>query len=176
MESWKVRILTPGLLVMMIGLSGCRASWSFDKPTTSEDTAQFMTLWRTYSHCRSSSDPEEMRTDAERLDREVQAITLKTHASMRLPDILADLVSELPSRLAIDPKAMLVACSLYAGQAAQALGQRQLAAEMFTSITTTDPEYGYYVEQAKQGLRQLEKDTHVVMDTSEQGFQIVSER
>jgi hypothetical protein len=71
---------------------------------------------------------------------------------------------------------MLVACTLYAGQAAQALGQRQLAAEMFTSITTTDPEYGYYVEQAKQGLRQLEQDTHVVMDTSEQGFQIVSER
>lgn len=176
MESWKVRILTPVLLVLTIGLSGCHAAWSFDKPTTSGDTAQFMTLWRTFSHCRSSSDPEEMRTDAERLDREVQAITLNTHASMRLPAILADLVSELPSRLAIDPKAMLVACTLYAGQAAQALGQRQLAAELFTSITTTDPAYSYYVVQAKHGLRQLEQDTHVVMDTSEQGFQIVSER
>lgn len=176
MESWIVRILTPVLLAMMIGLSGCRSAWSFDKPTTSGDGAQFMTLWRTYSHCRSSSDPEEMRTDVERLDREIQAITLNTHALMRLPDILSDLVSELPSRLAIDPKAMLVACSLYAGQAAQALGRRQLAAEMFTSIRTTDPEYSYYVAQAKDGLRQLEQDPHVEMDTSEQGFQIVSER
>ena len=178
MESWLVRVLGPLLLAMTVGFGGCNIASSFDGVTASLDDAQFKNLWRMYSHCRFGSDPEEMRADAEGLNRAVQAITLKTQASTFLPDIMRNLVSELPSRLAVDPRAMVVACTLYAGQAAQSLGQLRLAEAMFNSIMTTksEPEYASYVVQASRGLEQLEQDTHVMTGMSEQAIEVSSTR
>lgn len=178
METWQVKVFGPLLLMTTVGVGGCSLLWPLDRPATSVSHVEFMSLWKTYAHCRSGSDPDEMRADAEQLDRAARAVTLKTQASTFLPDIMRNLVSDLPSRLAVDPRAMLVACTLSAGQAAQSVGRLRLAEAMFNSIITTqsEPEYASYVLQASRGLEQLEQDPHFVPGMSEEAIEVSSTR
>lgn len=150
MKQWQVKLIGLGLVVTT--LAGCANS--LDGQSTSAGNVEFMTLWKTYSHCRSSSDPNEMRADAERLRRAVQ-----TQPSTIHPKFLGmEAGTALPSRLTVDPQAMVMACSLHAGQTAQSLGRRAIALEMFNMIITTNPEpkYAYYVGEASRGLEQLD--------------------
>jgi hypothetical protein len=73
-----------------------------------------------------------------------------------LPQVMKRWVSEPANRLAVDPKAMAVACSLRTGQSALSAGHYELADEMFQAVLTY-PEgmYPYYIQQARQGLAQL---------------------
>ena len=176
MDKWRVRIIEPVVLVTALGVGGCHSMWSLDGSATSVNNVEFMSLWKTYSHCQASSDPDEMRTDAEQLDRAVGMFTLKHEAPPVSPDFLQALVSEPPSRLAADPKAMVMACTLSAGQTAQSLGRLAVAAELFNSIINTkpEPEYAHYVLQASRGLRQLEENSRFVMDTNGQNSKVFS--
>lgn len=151
MERLQVRLLGPVLLLTSVGIGGCNHMWALDGPSN----VAFMTLWKTYTHCRSSSDPNDMQRDAQQLFRAAQTITLKAHSSPFLPDFL---IKELPSRLTVDPQAMGMACTLYAGQTAQSLERLGMASEMFNSIITTkaEPDYAYYVSEASRGLMELE--------------------
>ena len=150
MKGWQVKLIGLGLVVTT--LVGCANI--LDGQSTSVRNVEFMTLWKTYSHCRSSSDPNEMRADAERLRRAVQSQPSTIHPKflgMEAPG------TGLPSRLTVDPQAMVMACSLHAGQTAQSLGRRAIALEMFNMIMTINPEpkYAYYVGEASRGLEQL---------------------
>ncbi len=178
MENWHIKVLGLLLLAMTVEFSGCNVMLSFNGATSSLDNTQFMNLWRMYSHCRLGSDPEEMLADAERLGRAAQAITQNTQGSTFLPVVMQNLVSEPPSRLAVDPKTMLVACTLYAGQAAQSLGQRRLAAAIFNSIirTKAEPEFASYVHQASRGLEQLDLNGSFVEGTTKEAFEASSRR
>jgi hypothetical protein len=131
MERWQVRFFGPVLLVATVGIGGCHLMGPLDGSTTSVSNVEFMNVWKTYSHCRSSSDPDEMRTDAEQLGQAALAITREAQAPPPLPDFLQMLISEPPSRLAVDPKAMVMACTLRAEQGAHAVGQLGLAANLF---------------------------------------------
>ena len=130
MERWQVRFFGPVLLVATVGIGGCHLMGPLDGSTTSVSNVEFMNLWKTYSRCRSSSDPDEMRTDAEQLDQAALAITRKSQAPPRLPDFLQPFIAEPPSRLAVDPKAMVMACTLRAGQGAHAVGRLVPAADL----------------------------------------------
>ncbi len=176
MERWQVKVVGLLLLMTTVGVGGCSRMWSLDGPATSVSHAEFTSLWKTYAHCRSGSDPDEMRADAEHLDRAVRAITRKAQAPPLLPHVIQTLISEPPSRLAVDPKAMAMACALYAGQTAQSLGRLEVAADMFNSIVTAQaqPAYDQYVIQASRGLEQLEQDIQFVMDTRDQTLQVIS--
>ena len=150
MNMWQIKLIGLGLVVTT--LVGCANI--LDGPTTSARNVEFMTLWKTYSHCRSSSDPNEMRADAERLRQAAQ-----TQPSTIHPKFLGmEAGTVLPSRLTVDPQAMVMACSLHAGQKAQSLGRRAIALEMFNMIMTINPEskYAYYVAEASRGLDQLD--------------------
>ncbi|HKW87010.1 MAG TPA: hypothetical protein VJM82_08065 [Nitrospiraceae bacterium] len=133
-----------------------------------------MNLWRIYNHCRSSTDPDAMLTDSRRLSRAVGALTIGESVPVFLPEPIQDLISEPPSRLAVDPKAMAAACALYTGEAARTAGRNQMASEMFRSVmfTHSQAEYTYYVDQARLGLEQMENETRPVRGASEQLLQV----
>lgn len=155
-------------LLMVLGLAGCQTTWSFDRPTGVIDHVQFMHLWKTYTHCRSSSDSEEIRIDAQHLDQAARAVKLKSRSSILLPAAMQHLISELPSRLAVDPQAMALACALYGGQVARSVGRPRLAMELFNVVLAkqADAAYGSYVVEARRGLKHLGSDTPFVLETS----------
>src|SRR5215831_15106311 len=93
---WQIKLIGLGLVVTT--LVGCANI--LDGPTTSARNVEFMMLWKTYSHCRSSSDPNEMRADAERLRQAAQ-----TQPSTIHPKFLGmEAGTVLPSRLTVDPQ------------------------------------------------------------------------
>jgi hypothetical protein len=167
-ERWQVRPFGLLCLLTVVGLGGCQTTWSFDRPTAAIDNVPFMNLWKTYTHCRSSSDPDEIRIDAQRLGEAAHAVKLKSQSSIVLPAAMQHLISELPSRLAVDPKAMAMACALYGGQVARAVGRPRLAVELFNVVLAKQAEaaYGYYVFEASRGLEHMGPDNHLVMKTS----------
>lgn len=157
-------LLVSGLLVF---LSGCQtidkillapfAKARAFKAETTIDHASFMDLWTTYSSCQSGLDLHSMRMAVARLtvaaDRQVAA----QQAVPPLPAPILQFVSPQPTRLAVDPKAMAAACTLYTGQAALTMGRQDLAAEMFYTVLLkhSQDEYRYYAKQARAGLAQL---------------------
>ena len=122
------------LLTGITGLSGCHFSWPFERPAPSLDDAQFMAAWKTYLHCRSSTEPDEIHSDLRQLKRVAHAVTIQDQASVLLPVAIQSLLAALPSRLAVDPEAMVVACALHGGHVAQAAGQPELSVELFTTV------------------------------------------
>ena len=164
MERSHARLLGPVLLVAILGVSGCNHMWTLDRASEVE----FMNLWKTYSHCRSSSDLNEMQRDAEQLVRTAKTITPKAPSFPVLPALF---IKEPPLRLTVDPQAMGMACTLYAAQTAQSLGRLTMASDLFTSImiAKADPAYAYYVSEAGHGLKRIarqaapEKHTDLVL-------------
>lgn len=166
-ESWHVRPCGLLFLLMVLGLGGCQPIWSFDRPTAAMDHVKFMHLWKTYSQCRSSSDPDEIRLAAQQLDRAAHAVKLKNQPSSLLPAAMQHLISEPPSRLAVDPQAMALACALYGGQVARVVGRPQLAVELFNVVLAkqADAAYGSYMFEASRGLKHLGSETPFVLET-----------
>ena len=167
MESWHVRPCCLLLLLMVVGIEGCQSTWSFDRQTAAIDNVQFMHLWKTYTHCRSSSDPAEIRSDAHQIDQAAHAVKLKSQPSVVLPAAMQGLISELPSRLAVDPQAMALACALYGGQVARSVGRPRLAVELFNVVLAKQAEaaYGSYVFEASRGLKHMGSDAPFVLET-----------
>jgi hypothetical protein len=143
------------LVSVVLILSGCQTTAPIPKSAALDNTS-FMGMWSTYRHCEAASDLDTMRSDAHHLDSVAhQAVTGMGH-DVALPQVMKRWISEPANRLAVDPKAMAVACSLHTGQAALSAGRYELADEMFQAVLNY-PEgmYPYYVKQAREGLAQL---------------------
>lgn len=141
------------LVSVVLILSGCQTTAPILKSVALDNTS-FMGMWSTYRHCEAASDLDMMRSDARHLDSVAhQAVTM---GDVALPQVMKRWISEPANRLAVDPKAMAVACSLHTGQAALSAGRYELADEMFQAVLNY-PEgvYPYYVKQAREGLAQL---------------------
>jgi hypothetical protein len=144
-------------LVLLFTLGGCRSLTLFTDTTVLSDE-HFGQLWRVYSHCQSSIETDEMREDMQHLSRALHRMSETTSRHSFLPQSVQHLIEEPPSRLAVDPGAMAVACALRAGVAAQTEGRTQLAAELFDFVLSKDrePSYTYYVVQARLGLAEMQ--------------------
>lgn len=166
-EHWHVR-LCGFLFLLAVGLGGCQFSWPLDRPAGSIDYAEFQNLWKTYRHCRSSSDPDDIRVAAHYLDRAAYAMESKSPSPIVLPMAMQHLVAKPFFRLAVDPKAMALDCALYGGHVAQVAGRNRLAEELFHVVLAQQAEeaYGYYVFEAGRGLERLGPATHVVKETN----------
>lgn len=127
-------------------------------PTTSLDNESFMYLWGRYARCQAGSDLVAMQGEAQYLQQAADAAAARSGFSLTLPKRIQRYVSDPPTRLAVDPKAMAAACALYTGQVAAELGKTDVATTMFQSVLKhqAKPEYEYYVAQARDGLSQLE--------------------
>ena len=156
-----------GLVGGMFLLVGCQATL-VTKPTDF-DNSQFMSLWETYSTCRTASDLREASSGMHRLS---EAAVLKTTGEgqdgfvLPLPSQLERLVSSPPSRLAVDVHAMTAACSIHTGQLALHAGSIDLAHDAFSSVLTLgDSLSPYYIRQAKRFLTELEQGVAVSANT-----------
>lgn len=138
-------------LALIIG-AGCQKA---SQPRPSVDVS-FSDLWNTYLHCQRSEDPHEMKADALRLDQTVSILSHEVDARLA-PANLDNLVSDRPSRLAVDPKAMAASCALLAGYQARLAGRPELAGEMFGHILAnySVDRYRYYVVRAYDALQSL---------------------
>lgn len=149
-----------GVLVFTIitGLSGCNLSLPFETPIPSLDNVQFMDAWKTYLHCRSSTVPAEILSDLHWLKRVEHRVTVPDQVSVLLPDAIQFLITALPSRLAVDPKAMVVACELHDGHVAQSAAQAELSVESVTLVVTAGKERAsaHYAVEAGRRLNGME--------------------
>jgi hypothetical protein len=136
-------------LIALLG-SGCAA---FDPGVKAQEQPSLMPLWNTYVHCRESHDPDRMWADSRRLREAARKMT-QPQPSLWLSEALGYAVSEMPSRLSVDPNAMAADCSLRAGRAARDHNRLRLAVTLFNHIAATYPveRYGYYVDRASRML------------------------
>ncbi len=145
-------------LMSLAGLGGCHMSGPFDRPASSLDNAQFMEAWKTYLHCRSSVELEEIQADLQQLNRVAHAVSMRNHASIRvLPASVRTLIAMLPSRLAVDPQAMSAACALHGGHVAHAAGQPELSVELLTAVVAAQQgtAYAYDAIEAHHRLKRM---------------------
>ncbi len=147
-------------LIVLLGLvavvSGCQ---SVPKGTTTAlDNESFMGLWGRYSRCQAGTDLATMQVEVQHLQTIAATDTEKSRFNLTLPKQVRRYVSEPPTRLAVDPKAMAAACTLYTGQIAAEMGKADIASSMFQAILKHQgqPAYEYYVAQALTGLAQLD--------------------
>lgn len=122
------------LFLSLAGFAGCHGSWPFAGSHLPVDNVQFMDAWNTYIHCRSSSEPEEIRADLQQLTHLAKAETMRSHASRLLSTPIRSLIAPLPSRLAVDPQSMMAACALHGGRVAHHAGHPNVSEELLSTV------------------------------------------
>jgi hypothetical protein len=122
------------------------------------DNAGFMTAWDMYRHCQVGIDLDTMRTEMQQLTRVASTQESTGTFPFPLPDFVKRMVEKPALRLSADPKAMAAACALSTGEAALRAERMDLATEMFRAVLAnqSQPEYAYYMDQARMGLNQVE--------------------
>lgn len=88
----------------------------------------FMDAWHTYSHCLSTKEPEAIVSDLHALTRFTD--TVSTNNRSRTFGVLPYSLPPLPSRLAVDPTAMVRACADHGAEVARSLEQPKGSAEL----------------------------------------------
>lgn len=156
---WVPLSLVGGML-LLVGCQGTLVS----KPTEF-DNSQFMSLWETYSSCRTAADLREASSGMHRLS---EAAASKSNGEgqdgfvLPLPSQLERLVSSPPSRLAVDVQAMTAACSIRTGELALHEGSVDVARSAFSSVLTLgDNVSPYYIRLATRFLTELEQGVAV---------------
>jgi hypothetical protein len=134
------------VLMLPMAISACGGHPRSSSQPLLTDNVRFMDMWTLYTHCAETDDLESMRVDAQVLSRSVDVL-----------DAAADPRLGPSVRLSADPAAMAASCALHAGQVAHESGQLSVAREMFELIVSHFPQarYGYYTDQARAGLEQL---------------------
>ena len=87
-----------------------------------------MEAWRTYSHCLSTQEPEAIVADLRALTQ--FAGTVSTNKPPRRFGLLPYSLPPLPSRLAVDPTAMVNACADHGTEVARSLEQPEGSVEL----------------------------------------------
>ena len=148
------------LRVILVSILISVASFLTDQPLQAAtiDNGSFMSLWRTYSHCQSTNDVTQLREHAVALTTAANHSFTEEGFVLPLPDKLEKLVSTPSARFAVDVNAMAAACSLRASFAAVEAGKLHMAKELLQTVLQyqSQPEYDYYVLQAKALLSEIE--------------------
>ena len=124
------------------------------------ENGNFMSLWKTYSHCQATTEIGQLREDALTLTNAANRSVTHEGFVLPLPGKLEQFVSTPAARFAVDVKAMAAACSLRAGSAAVEAGKLDIAKDLLQTILRYQPqsEYAYYTLQAKALLSKLATD------------------
>ena len=149
------RLALPIVLTSLVGLGGCHAPWLFETSDSIVDDSRFMNTWETYRHCSSSSEPDEIRTDLQELNSVAQVVTMQSQPSAHLPATIRSWMDALPSRLAVDPSAMAVACALHGARVAETAGRFELSSELYAAAGAVQkgPSYVRYAAGTNRILK-----------------------
>lgn len=160
----KNMVVTLGFVML---LSGCQSVQPINTAVPL-DNAGFMTAWDAYRHCQAGTDVDAMRTDMKQLSRVASAQESADNRPLSLPDFMQRMMAKPASRLAADLNAMAASCALSAGQAALRVERMDVATEMFRTVLQNhpQPEYAYYVDQARVGLEDVARGVHTAAHTA----------
>ena len=155
----------PVLVSLLLIFSGCQSTAALK--STGVDNTGFMSLWGTYTHCKVSSDINDVGSDVQTLGEAAQVRSGPDGFVLPLPKQVTRLISNPTNRYAVDVRAMASACSLHAGQLALDRGQLDVARDMFTSVVSLYPtgESSYYLTQAKTHLSEIENGIPLSLNT-----------
>ena len=147
------------LVTILVSLAGVQ-----NGQAASTDNESFMSLWNTYSHCRSATGIEQLKADALNLTNAAGRSLTQESFVLPLPGKLERFVSTPAARVAVDVKAMAADCSLRAAAAAVEAGKLDVAKDLLRPFISHQPqsEYGYYALQAKTLLSEIETSTDQV--------------
>ena len=151
-------MLTKGLVLGLLGgvvlASGCTTSPS--SQITEQKNSGFMSLWNTYTDCKSTSNLAQATSDLTQLRSASQIAEAREGFVLPMPTHLERLVANPTSRVAVDVEAMAAACALHTGELAFNQGQTDIARDLLVSVITLHKEEGsYYVLKAKTLLARL---------------------
>jgi hypothetical protein len=120
-----VRLSMIGATVIL--LAGCAMTARQDGKGANHN-ASFMDAWHTYSHCISTEEPDAIVSDLHALNRFAGSVSTNSHA--RAFGILPYSLPPLPSRLAVDPAAMVSACADHGSEVALSLQRPKGSVEL----------------------------------------------
>jgi len=148
-----LRFILVGILISVAGVQTSQPAQA-----AAIDNGSFMSLWRTYSHCQTTTNIDQLRENALALTSAANRSLAEDAFVLPLPGKLEKLVSTPVARVAVDVKAMAAACSLRASSAAVEAGKLDMAKDLLHSILSYQPqsEYAYYALQAKALLSEIE--------------------
>jgi hypothetical protein len=148
-----LRFILVGILISVAGVQTSQPAQA-----AAIDNGSFMSLWRTYSHCQTTTNIDQLRENALALTSAANRSLTEDAFVLPLPGKLEKLVSTPVARVAVDVKAMAAACSLRASSAAVEAGKLDMAKDLLHSILSYQPqsEYAYYALQAKALLSEIE--------------------
>ena len=150
-----------GLILILVGLLVSIAGCQTGQTVQTSENGNFMNLWSSYSRCQTTTNIDELRANAETLTLAANRSLSHEAFILPLPSDLQQFMSTPAARSAVDVKAMAAACALRAGSTAIEIGKPDVAKELLQTILNyqSQPEYAYYVLQAKTLLSELEKGT-----------------
>jgi hypothetical protein len=133
--AWLAQSYRGLLLGTALVLTGCQLWSPLHTPVPPIDNASFMKMWTTYQHCRMSDDAGEILTDVEKLKYLARAVQVRERSAFLLSTPIRPFLSPLPSRLAVDPDAMLRTCALHGSEVARKAGQPDAEQELLMAAT-----------------------------------------
>ena len=144
---------------LLVSIAGCHTGQAVQ--TSTLENGNFMSLWSSYSRCQTTTNIDELRANAATLTHAANRSLSPEAFILPLPSDLQQFMATPAARSAVDVKAMAAACALRAGSAAIEVGKPDVAKELLRTILNyqSQPEYAYYVLQAKTLLSELEKGT-----------------
>jgi hypothetical protein len=147
-------ILLAGILFFV--LEGCQAFQPKAPGELAMLDQDFVDIWDTYNHCMANSDIQEMTADLHILSSAPKPISLDD-SPIPVPRFIKKLSATRSSRLAVDPRAMAVSCSIHLAEVAQHSADWNTALHTFQSIIQNYPEprYAFYVEKANSAIEEF---------------------
>jgi hypothetical protein len=146
-------ILVCFLSIIFIGCQGLQPKSSGELAMEDQD---FLGIWDAYNHCVGGSDIQHMQANLDVLDSAPKPISLDD-SPIPVPAFLKKLSTARGSRLAVDPRAMAVSCSIHLAEVAQLSADWPTALRTFQEILKNypEPQYAFYVSKANQAMEQL---------------------
>ncbi|MEO6203352.1 MAG: hypothetical protein ABIP82_09070 [Nitrospirales bacterium] len=129
---------------------------------------EFLGICDAYNHCVDGSDIQLMQANLSVLASAPKPISLDD-SPIPVPTFLKNLSTARGSRLAVDPRAMAVSCSIHLAEVAQLSSDWPMALRTFQEIIKDypEPQYAFYVSKANQALEQLTTFRLVSLSTQE---------
>ena len=141
---------TVGLLMVL--LSGCQGVSLFERSGENE-YPPIMSLWERYQHCRTTTEPLELF----RMIDHFEGVKLSGAEPPSWMKGWGDHVTRQPVRIAIDPQALGVACTLRAAEVMVAAERLTEARALYERVLTrySSPAWAYYAGLAREAILRL---------------------
>lgn len=158
-------ILVSLLSITVIGCQGLQPKSSGELALEDQD---FLGIWEAYNHCVDGFDIQHMQANLEVLASAPKPISLDD-SPIPVPAFLKKLSTARGSRLAVDPRAMAVSCSIHLAEVAQLSADWPTALRTFQKILKDypEPQYAFYVSKANQAIEQMTTVRPVSLSTQE---------